>query len=190
MNTTLVPVIAEKVRAAEGQIQEMERLVEPLSQDQLDWRPNSARWSVGEHLHHLIITNQPYLTRIKRTIEDARTRRLESSGPYKSTWIGSRFAQSLEPPPKRRMRTFRSLQPSPRIAKADLVSKFQATMNDVIEAMKMANGLDLGLASMRSPFFFLLRMNLVEAFQVILAHNRRHFWLAREVMARADYPSQ
>ena len=77
-----------------------------------------------------------------------------------------------------------------RIAKADLVSKFQATMNDVIEAMKMSNGLDLGLASMRSPFFFLLTMNLVEAFQVILAHNRRHFWLAREVMARADYPSQ
>jgi hypothetical protein len=189
MNTTLVPTLAEKVRVAEGQVQELERLVDPLSQDQLDWRPDSGRWSVGEHVHHLVITNQPYLTRIKRTIEQARARRLEGNGPYASTWIGSRFAQSLEPPPKRRMRTFRSLQPTPRVAKADLVARFQASMNDVIGAMKLANGLDLGRATMRSPFFFLLKVNLAEAFQVILAHNRRHFWLAREVMARADFPA-
>ena len=55
--------------------------------------------------------------------------------------------------------------------------------------LESARGLDLGRARMRSPFMKLISMNLAEAFQVIFAHNRRHFWLAREVMQQPGFPA-
>jgi hypothetical protein len=185
----LVQIIADHVSESEKQIDELERLVEPLSQAQLDWRPAPDRWSVGEHLMHLAVANAPYIGRMKQVIERARARGLTSDGPYRSTWMGSRFARSMEPPPKRRIRTFRSMLPRSAAPKADVVRAFQESMRDVMAVMRLANGVDLGRATMRSPFFFLLKLNLQEAFQTILAHNRRHFWLAREVMARPDFPA-
>ncbi len=49
-------------------------------------------------------------------------------------------------------------------------------------------GVDLGRVRFRSPFFALLRFSLGAGFEMLLAHDRRHLWLAREVMASPGFP--
>jgi hypothetical protein len=51
-----------------------------------------------------------------------------------------------------------------------------------------ARGIDLGRARFSSPFARVFRLSLGTGFSVLLAHNRRHIWLIREVMAGDLFP--
>jgi hypothetical protein len=47
---------------------------------------------------------------------------------------------------------------------------------------------EAGRVRFRSPFLALLRLSLGTGFAALSAHNRRHIWLAREVMAWPGFP--
>ena len=54
--------------------------------------------------------------------------------------------------------------------------------------MESSRGLDLGAIRFGSPFFKLLRFSLGTGFEVVLAHDRRHVWLIRELMETEGFP--
>ena len=125
MNITRTPRSADEVDGlvaeAERQLDEIESLVCPLSEEALLRRPNERKWSVMGHIAHLCLTNGPYL--------------------------------------------------------------------DVMEArMKEVRGFDLGRIRFSSPFLALLRMSLGTAQATLLAHNRRHIRLLREVLDWDGFP--
>jgi hypothetical protein len=54
--------------------------------------------------------------------------------------------------------------------------------------MDDAWGVDLGKARFSSPFLRVVRLSLGTGLSLLLAHNRRHVWLAREVMDWDGFP--
>lgn len=168
---------------------EVQDLFEPVSPEGATWRPDPTRWSMTGHLAHLAIVNGAYL----ESIDDAVGRTcgngaVESAGPYRHPWLARKFARLLEPPPRRRVKTFRSMVPGADAEPARTVETFQALQRRLERSIEASRGLDLGAVRFGSPFFSLFKLSLGTAFEVVLAHNRRHVWLMRELMARQDFP--
>ncbi|MBI4521781.1 MAG: DinB family protein, partial [Gemmatimonadetes bacterium] len=172
---------AEYVRQAELQKREVTELVAPLSEARLHWRTAPNKWSVGEHLNHLPKTIRPYLATIDAAVEQARARGWSGSGPYaRGGRIAEWFVRSMEPPVQTRMKTLKRLVPQAREPRERLVADFSAAQDELIACANRAAGVDLGRATLRSPYLWLLKLTVDQAFRVMLAHNRRHIWHIRQ----------
>ncbi len=86
----------------------------------------------------------------------------------------------MEPPVKRRMRTSKKLEPLRDLDRETVRADFAACRDEMIALLRDADGLDLDRAKITSPFLSILRMPVFSAYQVLLAHARRHIWLARQ----------
>lgn len=172
------------------QVDELSQIVSGLSAEALRWRPDEARWSVAGHIAHLCLVNGPYIAAMRTRIGRAGERdRARSSEPFRHPRIARWFVGTMEPPPKRRMKTMRSMVPDPGLDVDDVLGEFREQLEDYREMLVTARQLDLGRARFGSPFFGLLRFSLGTGFELVLAHNRRHIWLIRELMERDDFPA-
>jgi hypothetical protein len=157
-------------------------LVEPLDEEQFNWRPASGAWSVSQCLEHLNIAARMYLPMLDEGIATAIRLGLYGSGPFAYHWIGRLLVWSLEPPPRFKARAPAPLQPEASRPARDIVAGFQAYQMQFIDRLHAANGLDLARARVRSPVASWLRVPLGSGFAVTLAHERRHLWQARQTI--------
>jgi hypothetical protein len=80
-----------------GNDQTAQRLVDGLSEEQLNWAPAPGRWSVGQCLEHLCITNEAYLPAISAALRGKPDAPVEEIAPG---WFGGWFIRKfIEPSP-------------------------------------------------------------------------------------------
>ena len=178
----------EVLAEIERQTAEVRDLLGALSLEALQWRPSEAKWSVAGHVAHLVVLNTPYMPAMGASLERARRKGRLSDGPYGHGWFGPWFAASMEPPPKRRWKTAPKMVPDPTVG-GDVVGSFAACQEELARMVEKGRGVDLGKARMSSPFMKLMRFSVGAGYGILLAHNRRHIWLAREVMDRDGFPA-
>jgi len=172
------------------QTREVEELVEGLGDEQLAWRPRPEKWSVGEHVVHLIRTIPPYLVELDEALADARERGLDAEGPFRRPWLGEWVIRTMEPPPGIPIPTVKELVPERGLSRERLLESWRDAQDSLLASMDQARGLDLGRARIRSPFVPLLRVTVDQAYRLILAHGRRHIWSIRGTMGAEGFPSR
>lgn len=172
------------------QTREVEELVSGLSDDQLEWRPEPEKWSVGEHVVHLARTNRPYLEAIRETLAEARDRGLTGRGPFRKPWLAEWVVKAMEPPPRLKVPTMKELVPEPGLPIDRVLEVWRESQSALLASVDDAEGLDLGRARMRSPFLPLLKLTADQAYRAVLAHNRRHIWHARRTMEAEGFPGR
>ncbi len=162
-----------------------------LSDTQFSWRAAPGRWSIGDCFDHLNQTARAYVPVIDQTIERARARGLTSNGPFVHGPLERMFIRSMEPPPRYRVRGPRVFQPSSSSQRSvTAVSReFLAWQRAIDERIARADGVDLRRARGPSPAVPLIRWSLGAMLAVMLAHERRHLWQAREVRREKAFPS-
>jgi hypothetical protein len=184
----LVPELQRYVNELEAQKSEVELLLRPLSETQLNWRPAEQKWSIGENLEHLAISLKPYRAILDLAIDKARADGLLSQGPYRHGFIGRWFLKTMEPPVNFKVKTFAPLVPPRGVPREQVITDFATAMDEVIQIIRRANGIDIGKASVRSPFVKALRLSVGQVFHLFASHNRRHLWLIRQLMALPEFP--
>jgi hypothetical protein len=177
------------IAEVERQTREILRLAGSLGPEAFLWRPQTDKWSVGEHIEHISLTNRPYLKAIDESVRAAREAGRTGAGPYRGGLIGRWFTRMMEPPPRRRMPTVEHLEPPPDLDREAVLVELEAVQEATITSLRAAEGLDIGRARIRSPFLKLLKLPVIQAFEVMFAHTRRHIWLMREVMGASDSPA-
>ena len=145
-------------------------------------RPSENRWSAGEQLEHVALTDAPYLEVIETAIREARIRGVLGEGPFSGGKIGNWFARSMAPPVRRRMKTMKKLHPPPDLTVQQVLSNFDRVRTELIGSLELARGVDLDRTTIRSPFLKLLKMPVWSAYDVLLTHADRHIWLARQIV--------
>lgn len=180
---TLSPEVDEFRRQFEQLSAEADALVGPLTDAQFHWRPTPERWSVAQCIDHLNATARVYLASIDEGIADAIRRGLYGSGPFRYLWTGRILTWTQEPPPRFRTRTVSALQPPAGRPRQEVMAAFRAYQVQYIDRLRQANGLDLARARVSSPAGAWLRMSLGSGFALMAAHERRHLWQARQVIA-------
>ena len=78
---------------------------------------------------------------------------------------------------------------SPPRKRADIEAAFRGYQVQFVDRLRQANGVDLAKARVRSPASMWIRITLGSAFALMAAHERRHLWQARQLMARPDFPT-
>jgi hypothetical protein len=98
------------------------------------------------------------------------------------------FVASNEPPPRRRVRTFKPYRPAPQLTRDAVMGTFSDWQERLAERIRAADGVDLRRARRRSPILPLVRWSLGTMFAGVLAHERRHIWQARQVRNDRGFP--
>jgi len=133
--------------------------------------PPDGGWSVAQIFEHLCVSNRAYLDGpLPPAVAKARERG-PSTRAWKPSFMGGWLTRSMveggKPmPTPRAWRVHQHPRPN-------VVDEFLRTVVEIRTLMLEADGHDLGvgLASPASP---LLRMNLGDAFRVLVVHSHRH----------------
>lgn len=185
---SLVPQIAEFRSEFERLAAEADALVAPLTDEQFHWQPSEGAWSIAQCIEHLNVTARMYLPSLDEGIAEAIRRGLYAVGPFTYNWIGRFVVRSMEPPARVKMKTPEPFVPTEKRPRHDIMAAFRAYQVQFIDRLRQANGLDLARARVKSPASRWLRLPLGSGFALILAHERRHLWQARQVAQARGFP--
>jgi hypothetical protein len=159
-----------------------------LSDAQLLQRPPSGKWSVAEHLMHLVATNNDYFTKIGDALVANPDK--HADGPYTLGVFGRMFAWMMEPPVRLKVPTADIWKPPADLDPARVRDDFLTMLDTFTASLETARGIALDKIIITSPVSERIRLSLVEAYCVLLAHGRRHIWLANQVIGTFDQQAE
>jgi hypothetical protein len=146
-------------------------------------RPAPSSWSAAEGISHLSISSDQYLAPLRSAIDTARAKNLRVKRPPKMDLLGRVLKWFLEPPIRKRLDTPARFVPKSVRAKAEAFGEFATLQSKLTELLQEMKGLDLNRMKIVSPFDKRLRYNGYSAFQILVAHQRRHLWQAEQAVA-------
>jgi hypothetical protein len=179
MTDTYLRLILSDIAAAN---REAERLVDGLSEEELNRAPEPGAWSVAQCLDHLARTAAQYRTRLEPAIARGRLHPLASMPFYEPTWIGRWITDTLRSS-ERRFRSPRAFAVPAHPAPGAL-DRFLAEQQALAALAHEADGIDLNRTRFSSPTNPLLRFSVGDAFALMTAHVERHLRQARRVRER------
>jgi len=179
------PAVAELERRLSEDLAVLEAAVAGLAQRQADWRPEPERWSVGEVLHHLAISNQYFAVRVSRLIEKGRSAASIAPPDARRTWprlrlIADRQASGPVTNPE-------GSTPTLGLPVDELRGNLAASHRAIAEQVAAIAWLDLANIKARHPLGF--EINLFQWFDAAGAHERRHLAQIEEIKAAPGFPS-
>lgn len=157
--------------------------LEGLTEAQFNWRQAPGRWSIGECLSHLNITASLFLPKADEQMSRAREKGLLSHGPFRYGFIGNFIIRTTEPPVKLKVKNPKIFAPVPDQSMAQVSSEFLSLQDELIKRVEAANGIDLARVKLVSPVNKHLKFSLGQMFALTTAHERRHLWQAKQVLA-------
>lgn len=171
---------------------EARALVEGLDEQHANWRPDAGRaWSVVQCLDHLARINGFYVEAVLPRVRAAAHRSSSSFETLTPGWIGRRFVASLEPPVTRRFKAPNArVVPAPEMPAGDALASFVNSHTRYRELVTLCARIDPNRVRVPNPFFKWAWMRVSTVLLVIPAHDRRHLWQARQVLARPDFPAR
>ena len=153
-----------------------------LSTDQLNWKPNSETWSIGQNIDHLIVINSTYFPVFKAL----------QGGNYKTPFVGKirplvRFfgnmvLNGVQPDAPKKIKTFPIWEPSHSAVPGDIVDQFQNHQNALISQIVAAQPFLAPPIVIASPASSFIVYTLPTAFDIIVAHERRHLLQAKKIL--------
>jgi hypothetical protein len=163
---------------------DVEALVRGLDETSGRWAAAPTSWSAAQCLDHLAVFNRVYLGAMQQAAVKARAQGRLRRGPAKPGFFGRLFLAEVEPPVKARSR-FRapsSIQPGAAPSLRDASAGFAASHAEVRAFLVKNADLDLTGVRFANPILRGVRFSLASGLNIILAHERRHLWQARQAL--------
>lgn len=178
--STLLSTLLADTDAATRRI---ESLARPLSDAQLRWHAPEA-WGVGEVLEHLCISDDSYLEIIRRLVAAPDAPRAGGEPRWRSTIGGGIMAWSLGSP--RKLPAPKMFRPGP-APRPQVLDEFLRRKRELAALMRAAAPLDWRRIRTASPVTSLLRLNLGDAFRILVVHTTRHAGQIERIVAHPDF---
>jgi hypothetical protein len=129
-----------------------------------------------------------FMPAIDAAMAKARAQGLKSNGPFVYSAFERWCVRTNDAPARMRFKAPRRVQPEPSKSINAVRTEFLRWQDELGERIKGADGLDLRRAKHRSPIP-LVKWSLGAFFQLMLAHERRHIWQARQVRQNPAFPA-
>jgi DinB superfamily len=163
-------------------------LMSGLSDAQFNWQPEPGRWSMAGCFDHLNLSAaQLFIPSIDAAIANARARNLRSNGPFTYSAFERWMVKNNDAPPKMRFKAPSRFHPPSKRPVNDVRAEFLRWQDELSKRLSEADGLDLRRAKHKSPIPF-VKWSLGGFFQMMLAHERRHIFQARQVRQHPAFP--
>jgi hypothetical protein len=159
-----------------------------LSPAQLNWKPSAERWSVGQCFDHLIQANRCFFPDMERVAAGTFKSSLWARVSPFSGLIGRLIIGSLDPVKGRKTKAARVFLPASSDVAPDVIEKFEGHQTELAERMRATAGRDLRRTMVTSPVTAVATYSLLDAYRIIVGHERKHFEQARRVTEEAGFP--
>ena len=167
-----------------------ELLVEGLTQQQLNWKPDGSQWSMAQCLDHLAVTTRAWEQIFTDAISRGRQKYAVTDSPrYSPTIVGGWLVKNAGPEVKRKFPAPKVFRPSESSNIQNALQSFLNSQEHFLNFVKVAHGLDYNKTRLRSPVTPLMRYSLADAFVVVVVHNQRHLAQARRVRDLPNFPN-
>jgi len=154
---------------------------------QLNWKPSAERWSVAQCFEHLITSNKGYFPTIEGVIAGIKPTFWQRM-PLIPGLAGRLLIKSLDPKSTRKIRAPKRFQPAQSDISVSVLDDFVDQQAKMVEKMKATEHLDLEHIIITSPVAAAITYSMMDAYRVIVVHERRHFEQARRVTEEATFP--
>ena len=180
--------LSKLIEGTRANTREAQEVFGDLDSEQLNWKPSPEQWSVAQCFDHLIVTNTDYFPLIQELAGGQHKRSFQERLPLLPRAFGSIVLNAVQPQAQRKFKAIPKFQPSNSAIQGDIIARFQAHQEDVIKHMKMTEGLDLKKTIITSPVMSIMTYSLLDAFKILVAHERRHMAQAKRVMDTQGFP--
>lgn len=164
--------------------QSVREMLVNLTADQLNWRPDSETWSIGQQFDHMLLANRSYIKIIEELGRTAGPRSKE----YKPGYFG-RFIMKVAGPDST------SNVPVPKAMIPSDLTQDPVLMKEYLDVQRRFDAAILGLTNkdlngkFSSPFAKIIRLKLGDAVQITVLHNQRHVRRALANLTRSGFPN-
>jgi len=158
-----------------------------MSAEQLNWKPSAGRWSVAQCLDHLLTSNQGYLPIIESVRSGQRKTRFLERLPVLPGLAGKLLIKSLDPASTRKLKAPKNFQPAQSNISASVIDDFVAQQDKLVAGMNSTSHLHLERIVITSPAASFVTYSLLDAYRIIVVHERRHFQQAQRVAAEPGF---
>jgi hypothetical protein len=166
------------LRAVSAKAEEIPR---KASQAELNWYPPDRGWSANQIFEHLCIANDSYFEELHRLVPDSRTGFGTANTDWKPSLAGKLLAHSMESPRKLSAPKIWKPGPTPR---PNVISEFLRRQTELEDLIQRSLAYDWRTLKLASPVSMLIRMNIGDAFTVLVRHEQRHL---RQIQSRLEF---
>lgn len=170
--------IAEDTRASFG----------TLSVDQLNWKPSAERWSIAQCFDHLVTSNRGFFPIIESVRRGKKQSTVWERLPVLPGLAGKLLIKSLDPASTRKLKAPKKFEPAQSNVSATILDDFVAQQNKVVEEMSATRDLDLEKIVITSPAASFITYSLMDAYRIIVVHEKRHLQQAKRVAEEPAFP--
>lgn len=159
-----------------------------LSPAQLNWKPSAEQWSVGQCFDHLIKTNRCFFPDMERVASGAYRSSLWGRVSPLSGFFGRLILKALDPEKGRKTKAPRVFEPASSDVAEDVIEQFAGHQEELSGRMRATAGADLRGLKVTSPVSPVATYSLLDAYRIVVAHERKHFEQARRVTRAEGFP--
>ena len=178
---TLSPQLERVIAEMDLATEKASAVVNGLTEGQLKQRVDPNSWSVAECIVHLNMTSKEYLPLLDEALERANQEGTTRKPKLKMDVMGRMLKWSLEPPARLKVKTTNQFQPQDIEPIGELLTTFGSLQEQLKARIQKAGNLAIDKVKITSPFNERVKYNLFSAFQILVAHERRHLWQAEQV---------
>lgn len=152
-----------------------------LTPEQFNWKPNAKEWSIGQVIEHIILVNSSYFG------IPAQIRAGTYQYPFLARFgffpkmMGNMILKSVQPETKRKQPTVQMWAPAQSEVAQDMLQQFQTQQAKLIQSIGENQDLVENNTLVCSPANKFIVYTLGRGFEIMIAHERRHFNQAMRV---------
>src|SRR5688500_14558347 len=189
MNAELAREIDSLVNQADTIANDARRVLGGLTNEQPIWTPSAERWSLAQSFDHLITTNSGYLPIVDDVLAGQKKSSVWLKLPFLPSLWGKMLIKSLDPAQTRKMKAPKKFEPAQSDVSGSRINDFADQQEKIIEKIKATANLDLEHIVITSPAARFVTYSLMDAYRIIVVHDRRHFQQAQRVTEESGFPT-
>ena len=159
-----------------------------LTARQLNWKPGAGQWSVAQCFDHLVTTNGAYFPIFEKVLSGEKKNTFWESAPWLPALWGKMLIKAVDPESKRKLKAPKVFHPSSSAVDGAVIRRFIDQQNQVIKYMKATEYLDVEKIIISSPVTNLVTYSLMDAYRIIITHEKRHLLQAMRVSQMEGFP--
>jgi hypothetical protein len=179
--------ISNHISSLQNSSKDVRDLFSSLSDEQLNWKPNDKKWSVGECIEHLLVTNKTYFPQLEEITAGKHNNSFwQSFSPF-SGFFGKMLIKTVSPDNVKKTKTAVVFTPKSSRVHKSIISDFEQTNDKLISYMRGIEG-DLSKTKIYSPVGKFITYSLANALTILTIHETRHINQAKAVMKTEGFP--
>nr|WKN35247.1 DinB family protein [Tunicatimonas sp. TK19036] len=155
-----------------------------LTAEQLNWKPDPSIWSIAQNIDHLMVINKTYFPILTALQEGTYRPPFMARIGFMVNFLGNTLLKAVQPDRKKKTKTFPLWEPTQSEVSADILKRFEEHQVELARMIEhTTEAVEKGTV-IASPANRNIVYKLETAFDIIVAHEHRHFEQAKEVLER------